>query len=119
MFWANPPERNWKRFVVAILAVALGTAVRLGLLAGLEQRAAYVTFFPAVMAAAFYGGFPAGMLATILSALAVSYWWIEPPGNPFIISHPMDALGMAVFVTSGVIISLLAEVTHRAWARAS
>jgi PAS domain S-box-containing protein len=31
----------------------------------------------------------------------------------------MDALGMAVFVTSGVIISLLAEVTHRAWARAS
>ena len=42
---------------------------------------AFITFYPAVMLAALYGGLRAGMLATLLSAAAADYFWMEPAGS--------------------------------------
>ncbi len=119
MVWDRTGRPKWRYYFVAIVAVALGTVVRVHFLEGLGTRVAFVTLFPAVMVAAVYGGGNAGMLATILSALAASMWWIEPRGNPLVIADPMDVLGMGVFALSCSTISFLAESVHRAQARAN
>ncbi len=119
MVWDQTDRPKWKHYAVAMAAVALGVVARVHFLEGLGPRVAFVTLFPAVMVAAVYGGFTAGTLATLLSALAASMWWIEPVGNPLAISDPMDMLGMAVFAVSCLTISFFAESAHRARARAN
>jgi K+-sensing histidine kinase KdpD len=49
-------------------------AVRAMFLLALGTRAVYVTFFPAVIIVALYGGLTAGLLATVLSALLADYF---------------------------------------------
>jgi PAS domain S-box-containing protein len=90
--------------------------VRGGLLHALGTRNVYVTFYPAVVLAALYGGLRAGLLATLLSAFIVDYFWIEPSG--LAIGDPADWLGVGVFVLGGTMISAVAEAMHRAQTRA-
>jgi PAS domain-containing protein len=49
--------------------VLAAAALRLAFFQALGTRAVYVTFYPAVMLAALYGGLRAGLLATLLAAL--------------------------------------------------
>jgi len=65
---------------VAIAIVLAATLLRLILLPAPGMRVAFVTFYPAVMLAALYGGLRAGLLATFLSAAIADYFWIEPAG---------------------------------------
>ena len=53
---------------MAIAIVLAAAAVRFVFLPALGTRAAFLTFYPAVMLAALYGGLRAGLLATVLSA---------------------------------------------------
>src|SRR5450432_3643678 len=98
---------------MAILLVAAATSVRMEFLGALGSRVPFVTFFPAVIVAALYGGFAAGLLATILSGCSATYFWIAPPGS-FQIEHPADWLSLAVFLGSCVTISGTCQVMHRA-----
>jgi len=109
-------NRLWIRYVVAIGLIALGIGLRIWPLGGLELRIPYVTFYPAVMAAAVYGGFYAGLLSTVLSVLVVLFW--TPTGQPFV-DDPGDYLGMAVFFLNCTIVSGISEVMHRARTRAT
>jgi len=104
-------KRQWLRYVVAISLIAVGIGLRIWPLGGLGLRIPYVTFYPAVMAAALYGGFNAGLLATILSVLVVIFW--KPTGLPFV-DDPGDYLGMAVFFLNCMIVSGISEAMHRA-----
>jgi PAS domain S-box-containing protein len=110
-------RRPWFRYAFAVIVVAAAATVRLGFLGALGQRAAFITCYPAVILAALYGGFPAGMLAAILSAATADYLWMEPVGG-FSISDPADLLSMAVFLLSCTMISLVCQALHRARARA-
>jgi len=101
---------------VAVAIVAVATLARLGFLQVLGTRATYITLYPAVTIAAVYGGLPAGLLATVLSAIVADYFWLEPAG--FGIFHPADWLSMAIFLASGTLISCVSEAMHRAQARA-
>jgi signal transduction histidine kinase/DNA-binding NarL/FixJ family response regulator len=104
-------EHSWLRYVVALGLIAAGVGLRIWPLGGLGLRIPYVTFYPAVMAAALYGGFNAGSLAAVLSVLVVLFW--TPTGQPFI-DDPGDYLGMAVFFVNCMIISGISEAMHRA-----
>lgn len=99
------------RHVVTIVGIAAATGLRIWPLGALELRIPWVTFYPAVMATALYGGFSSGMLATVLSALVVYFW--SPTDLPFI-DDPGDWLGMAVFCVNGTLISLMSGAMHRA-----
>src|SRR5664279_917323 len=112
---ANRPI--WVRYVVAILTVALAAVVRAGLLGSLGTRAPYVTFYPAVILAALFGGLPAGLLATLLSVLTITFWWVEPIGR-FSIRDPADLLSAGVFVIGGSMISFITQAMQRANRRA-
>jgi PAS domain S-box-containing protein len=108
--------RRRLRYLAAVVVVAAAALVRLGFLQALGKRVTFVTFYPAVMLAALYGGLAAGLLATILSAGLAAYFWMEPSG--FAIQDPADWLAMTIFLMSGTMISGVTEAMHRAQARA-
>ena len=109
-------KRLWLRYVVTIALIVTGIGLRIWPLGGLGLRIPYVTFYPAVMAAALYGGFNTGLLATVLSVLVVIFW--KPAGLPFV-DDPGDYLGMAVFFINCMVISGISEAMHRARTRAT
>jgi signal transduction histidine kinase/DNA-binding response OmpR family regulator len=104
------------RYIVAVAFVVFAAGLREWPLGALELRIPWVTFYPAVMATALYGGFKAGLLATALTAFLVIVW--SPTGEPFI-DDAGDWLGMAVFCVNGTLISLMSGAMHRARARAT
>ena len=118
MILSRAQRPAWLRYLIAVLAVALAAAVRSWLLASLGTRAPYLTFYPAVILAALYGGLRGGLLATALSALAADFFSIEPVGQ-FAIRDPADWLALGVFLISCTAISRVAELMQRAQARAA
>ena len=108
----------WFRLLGVALLVFLAAWLRAEFLSVLGPRAAFVTFYPAVMLAAIFGGLGAGLLATPLSVLAAFWLRIEPEGNLLSMNDPSDLVGAGVFVVSCVLVSSLAEAMHRAQRRA-
>jgi PAS domain S-box-containing protein len=102
---------------VGVLAAVLAAAIRVQFLEVLELRAAFLTFYPAVAIAALYGGFGAGLLATVVSAALADYFWMEPV-RQFAIMNSADLISIIVFLASGALIASLAEAAYQAQARA-
>ncbi len=113
---ASNSNRWVMRYVVAVVMILAAAGLRIWPLGALELRIPWVTFYPAVMAAALYGGFSSGMTATALTVLLVLFW--SPTSQPFI-DDPGDWLGMAVFSVNGTLISLMSGAMHRARAQAT
>src|SRR6202040_2706070 len=67
------PRTRLVAYSVAVLAPAVSLLVRWPLWPVLGDAVPHMTFFPAVMVAAYFGGFRPGLLATILSAVAANY----------------------------------------------
>ena len=107
----------WLRCAIAVFAVALAAAVRVGLLGVLGTRSPFITFYPAVIFAALGGGLPGGLLATALSALVAGYAWMEPAGR-FSVQDPADWLSLGFFVTVCAIVSWVVHAMRRARERA-
>ena len=106
------------RFGVAIAAPCMALAVRVAFLQALGTHVTYLTFYPAVMLAALYGGFRAGVLATALSALLADFFLMEPVGNLTFL-HADEVLGMAVFLLGCTLISFLVKAMQSAQQRAA
>ena len=96
---------QWPGYTLAVVGVGVAALVRWMLLRFVNE-APYLTFYPAVFAAALVGGTGPGVLATILSALAADMFFIEPIGS---LSLPTGghALGMIFFVAVNFGISVL------------
>lgn len=105
----------WLPYVVAAVLVVVAAALRIWPLQELGLRIPYVTFYPAVMVAALYGGLPVGLLTVALSACVIIFW--SPIDRPFIVDSG-DWLGMAVFLVNCTMISFVAEAMRRAQAHA-
>src|SRR5262249_28035227 len=73
----------------------------------------HMTFFPAVMIAAYFGGFWPGLLATLLSAVAANYFFTRQLTS-FQITNVNAIAALVLFVLVGAIISGLCESLHRA-----
>ncbi|MHC5736312.1 DUF4118 domain-containing protein [Nostoc sp.] len=72
-------------YAVALLAVGSGLLLTL-LLQPLLKPSIFLLFFAAVAISAWYGGMEAGLLATALSTLAVSYFFLEPVFSLLVVS---------------------------------
>lgn len=95
---------------VAAALVALGAGLRIWPLDVLPDRLAFVTFYPAVMGAALYGGAFAGVVATLLAGLAVPLWL----PNGYDLSHDdADLIGLGAFLVNGLMIASVGEVMRR------
>jgi two-component system, LuxR family, sensor kinase FixL len=100
----------WWRLSIGVAAALLGAVLRLSFMGLLENRLAYVTFYPAVEVAALLGGIASGALATVLCALLANLW-VAP------IAVLGDWLGLAMFLTMATVISCITEALHRTWIR--
>jgi signal transduction histidine kinase/ActR/RegA family two-component response regulator len=98
---------------ILLLALGLAVAIRKFLLGALEARIVWVTFYPAVMVAALYGGLITGFLAAVVSSLIALYGWPLIGNHPFI-NDGADLLGMVAFLFNGAMIAVVAEVARRA-----
>src|SRR5262245_61210437 len=100
-------------YSVAVLAPAVCLLVRWPLWPVLGDAVAHMTFFPAVMIAAYFGGFWPGMLATFLSAVAANYF-LNHQLSSFHVRSINDVAALILFVLVGTILSGLSESLHRA-----
>ena len=107
-------RRQLWRYLLAIAAVGVATAVRWGLAAWVgEGLPPYITFFPAISIVALVAGLGPGLLATVVAALAADYWFIPPVGH-FAIERVVDGIGLGLFVAVGAFITIVAELYRRA-----
>jgi len=102
-------------FSVILVAVATWLYQQLSEATG-DRPPLFIWYYPATIIAAVSGGFGPGLVATLLSAGSVSYFFISPLGQ-FAINSEADAIGLAVFSLMGLVISLLAESANQAHMR--
>src|SRR6516162_2243602 len=110
------PRARLVAYGVALLATAVSLLIRWPLWPVLGDAVPHMTFFPAVMIAAYFGGFWPGLLATILSAGAANYFLTRNLAS-FHVTSVNEACPLALFVLTGAIISGLCDSLHRARCR--
>jgi PAS domain S-box-containing protein len=92
-------------YTVAVVLVGGSLLLRLALEPWLGLKVPYLQFFPAILAAGWYGGFGPCAVATLLSALAAMYFFLPPPG--FGVADSSDLLSLPLFALTGLMIAWL------------
>jgi PAS domain S-box-containing protein len=100
------------RYGVAVALAIASVVVRLALDPTWGLRLPYITLFPAIMLSAWIGGVGPGVVTTLLTAVAAEYFWIEPAGS-WAVQDKTEFVGLALFVATGVFISVLNEAWRR------
>ena len=91
----------------AVTLLAVGSALLLTLLLQpLLKPTIFLLFFPAVSVSAWYGGMKAGLIATALSTLAVSLFFLEPVFSLFV-DNLKSIVRLGLFMLVTILISLL------------
>ena len=80
------------------------------------ESSVYFLFVAAVAISAMYGGLGPGLAASLLSALAVNFFFLTPHNT--LLGGAEDALRLGIFLATGLIISSLAQSHKRAEAQA-
>src|SRR5258707_930964 len=111
------PRPPWLRYSVAGCAVAVALVLRSLLHSRLGPIAPFITFFPAVIFTAWFGGLGPGLLATALSATLTTYFFIVPI-HSFRIENSADSANLWRFVIGSVLITLLMDALYKARRRA-
>ena len=71
-----------------------------------------ITFLPAIMASAWWGGFGPGVVSTVASALLVAYFDL-PPRFSFRVEDASELIGLVALVGIGLVVSVLARKDRR------
>jgi signal transduction histidine kinase/ActR/RegA family two-component response regulator len=109
---------SWTRTILVPLGIVGGAALARALMVQyFGAQLPYLSFFPAIIASAIFGGMTAGILATVLSAIAATIW-LQPFENEWF-GTPQDAIGMLVFLFVCVLVLLLIRQMHRAERRSA
>lgn len=103
--------------LAALLAVAMALGVRFALDPVLQDRAPFLLFTLAVVAASVAGGACIGLFATVVSAVAAILVFVPPRGSLYLPSaeHTLEA---ASFVAISIAVSLMAGRMRNARVRA-
>ena len=109
-------SRRIKAFALAVITVAAAALLRALLYKVLDGALPYLTFFPAVMITALYGGVGPGLLATALST-AASWFWLDPNHRPSL-EHPAEFIGPTMFIVLNLLCVWLCERVRRSQTRA-
>ena len=106
-------HRLWLEILAALVLVAVAALVRIVFLQVLGLHAPFLTFYPAVMIAALYGGLLPGLLASGLSALLADYY-LMPPSGRLVPDDTDQLLSLAIFLMSCTMLSCISEALLRA-----
>ena len=89
-------QRLWLGYAVAVGGTAVAALARWALGMWVDNLPPFITFYPAVLAAAVTGGAGAGVLAAILGALAADFLFIPPIGTLWPLT-PGHLAGLVLF----------------------
>jgi PAS domain S-box-containing protein len=109
-------HRKWAIFLIPIATTALAFLIRLYFLENtLGSESPFLLFYLPVIVSAWYGGIWPGLLATLLSVLAIDYWYFPVlyTFHPLFPLHLNDKFKIVLFVLEGTIISLTCEILLR------
>ena len=99
------------RFGVAILAALTGFLIRSALTPVLGSHVPFSTLYPTIVFSALFGGFWAGTVTTLLSALAADYFFV---GSRYSFSTTYESLVQTfIFAATGILISWVASERGR------
>ena len=104
--------RRLSGYLVAVTAFVISCFIRWSIARLYGEFPPFITFYPVVLLVAIVCDIWIVLLATAFSALVAIYWTI-PPQNQFEISRPSDVIGLALFCTTGIFVSIVAELYHR------
>src|SRR5215203_3524869 len=102
----------WLPYLVAIAATLAAALWRLLLSHWLGSDLPYLTFYAAIMAAAWYGGLRPGLLATGLSAAVTTGVFLVPRIEESGL-QPAHIVGLSIFAGTGWLISAGADALRR------
>jgi two-component system CheB/CheR fusion protein len=109
------PDRRWIGYALAVLFTA-GAALLRWALPDALAGAAYLAFYPAVVASAAFGGLGPGLVATAGSVLCVDLFFDQTPGWVDI-RDPVVVGRLVIFMAGGFGASLIAGVKRATQAR--
>ncbi len=111
--------RSWiLRYGAAVLAAAAAVVLRMALIPLIgPTELAFSISIVAVLFSAWFGGFRAGALCILLSALASDWYFTEPVGS-FLVRKPADQISLVIFIVIGFGVALLSDAQGRALVRA-
>ncbi len=116
-FLSHPRLALLLRYGSVFACVGLAIGIRLLFQNALGSKAAYVTFFPAMIYGAWVAGWGGGMLATALCGTYADFYILQPGGTFFVTNHA-DRLSLILFVLAGLAISALGKAQQTAWVQA-
>ena len=96
----------WQQYGAALFLVGVALALKLLLVPVISRDQPVLLFFAAVIMSAAFAGFGPGLLATGLSAICDSYFFMEPYGQ-LRLSSADQAFRLAIFVFEGVFVSVI------------
>jgi signal transduction histidine kinase/CheY-like chemotaxis protein len=99
------------RYGIAIATFVVAALLRWALMPVFGSSLPYITFYPAIMVTAWYGGLAPGLLTTAMGAIAVLALW---PAGGLGAASLISVLSVTLYVTNGTAISGLTELLHRA-----
>jgi PAS domain S-box-containing protein len=101
--------RTAKPYIVAISTVATATALRLALIPVLgPHRLPFLTYFAAILLAAWFGGMSGGITASVLSIIAAHYAFVAPQLDAF----PSPIAASAALAVFGLDIALILYINY-------
>ncbi len=103
-------------YVVAVLGTLVATLVRFQLNDLFGEEVPLITYFAAVVLAAWVAGLTPGLLTTVLSSFAALYFFMTPT-NSFQFEDLTGVIELGFFLFSGTLISIFCETLHRAQQR--
>lgn len=98
-----------------VVAFVLAFLTRLHLNGILPDGFPFITFLPVIVLTAFISGLGPGIIVTVLSALTAWYVFI-PPAYSFVLTKE-DAIALALFMATAVIVVAVIHAMHSALAR--
>jgi PAS domain S-box-containing protein len=104
-------------YAVAVLSVALATALRLSLNPVLGSQAPLLTYVIAVALVAWYAGLRPALVASVLGMFAARAF-ILLPQDSYLVLDRTDVIRFAPYLILCIVISLICEVMRRTRARA-
>jgi len=109
----HQPAGPWSGYALAVLVCLITTLLRQALTSLLGSEGPMLLFILPVLISAVFGGLGPGLLATVLSTLLGSYFFIPPVGS-LIPNTFASCLLLGIFLLEGGIISGLSAALQRA-----
>ncbi len=111
------PIPRWElRYGVAVVLVVLAWLTRDALFPGAAEVNPFMAFGLAVLSTALIAGFGPGLLASFLSSLIATYFYLSPR-HDLLVHEPYEIVGLGLFIVEGLVAALAGGLVRRSLLR--